>query len=89
MLDEKNSRDLIYLLKDDKGKYYIRQNNKVINKNCPFDNVYVKKEIYEFDNRIVCIVGDISDIYEGHGKFRFNTLNIEGGAQERLWFDKD
>lgn len=89
MLDEKNSRDLIYVLKDDKGKYYIRQNNKVVNKNCPFDNVYVKKEIYEFDNRIVCMVGDISDIYEGYGKFRFNTLNIEGGTQERLWFDKD
>lgn len=89
MLDEKNSRDLIYILKDDKGKYYIRQNNKVINKNCPFDNVYVKKEIYEFDNRIVCMVGDISDIYEGHGKFRFNTLNIDGNTQERLWFDKD
>lgn len=89
LLDEKNSRDLIYLFKDDKGKYYIRQNNKVVNKNCPFDNVYVKKEIYEFDNRIVCMVGDISDIYEGHGKFRFNTLNIDGDTQERLWFDKD
>lgn len=89
MLDEKNSRDLIYVLKDDKGKYYIRQNNKVVNKNCPFDNVYVKKEIYESDNRIACVVGDISDIYEGHGKFRFNTLNIEGDTQERLWFDKD
>ena len=90
LFSEKNSRDLIYLLKDGKGKFYIRQNNKVVNKNCPFDRVYVKKEIYESENRIVCMVGDISDIYEGHGKFRFNTLDIDGvGAQERLWFDKD
>ena len=29
-------------------------------------------------------------VYEGHDKFRFNTLDIDGvGAQERLWFDKD
>ena len=90
LLDEKNSRDLIYLLKDGKGKYYIRQNNKVVNKNCPFDNVYVKKEIYESESRIVCVVDDISDIYEGYGKFRFNTLDIDGvSGQERLWFDKD
>ena len=80
MLDKMNSRDLIYLLK----------NNKVINKNCPFDKVYMKKEIYESDNRLVCMVGDISDIYEGHGKFKFNTLDIDGNSdQERLWFDKD
>ena len=90
LLDEKNSRDLIYLLKDGHGKYYIRQNNKVVNKNCPFDNVYVKKEICESENRLICTVDDISDIYEGYGKFRFNTLDIDGvGAQERLWFDKD
>ena len=90
LLDEKNSRDLIYVLKDDDYKFYIRQNNKVINKNCPFDKVYMKKEIYESDNRLICMVGDISDIYEGHGKFRFNTLDIDGdSAQERLWFDKD
>ena len=90
LLDEKNSRDLIYLLKDGKGKFYIRQNNKVVNKNCPFDNVYVKKEYFEFENRLVCTVDEISDIYEGCGKFRFNTLDIDGvGAQERLWFDKD
>ena len=90
MLDEKNSRDLIYVLKDDKGKFYIRQNNKVVNKNCPFDKVYVKKEIYASDNRLICMVGDISDIYEGHGKFKFNTLDIDGNSvQERLWFDKD
>lgn len=89
-IEEKNSRDLIYLLKDGKGKYYIRQNNKVVNKNCPFDKVYVKKELYESDNRLICMVGDISDIYEGHGKFKFNTLDIDGvGSQERLWFDKD
>ena len=90
LLDEKNSRDLIYVLKDDDYKFYIRQNNKVVNKNCPFDRVYVKKEIYESENRLICMVGDISDIYEGHGKFRFNTLDIDGvDAQERLWFDKD
>ena len=90
LFSEKNSRDLIYLFKDGKGKFYIRQNNKVINKNCPFDKVYVKKEIYESDNRLICMVGDISDIYEGHGKFKFNALDIDGvGAQERLWFDKD
>ena len=90
LFSEKNSRDLIYLLKDGKGKFYIRQNNKVINKNCPFDKVYMKKEIYESDNRLICMVGDISDIYEGHGKFRFNTLDIDGvSGQERLWFDKD
>lgn len=89
LLDEKNIRDLIYVLKDDKGKFYIRQNNKVVNKNCPFDNLYVKKEIYESESRLVCAVGDISDIYEGHGKFKFNTLDIEGGVQERLWFDKE
>ena len=89
-VDEKNSRDLIYVLKDDNGKFYIRQNNKVVNKNCPFDKVDVKKEMYEADNRLVCVVGDISDIYEGHGKFKFNTLDIDGvGSQERLWFDKD
>lgn len=89
-VEEKNSRDLIYVLKDDNGKFYIRQNNKVVNKNCPFDKVYVKKELYESDNRLICVVGDISDIYEGHGKFKFNTLDIDGvGSQERLWFDKD
>ena len=92
-LDEKNSRDLIYLLKDDKGKFYIRQNNKVVNKNCPFDKVYIKKkEIYESESakRLICTVGDISDIYEGHGTFKLNTLDIDGvGGQERLWFDKD
>ena len=61
-----------------------------MNKNCPFDNVYVKKEIYESENRLICMVGDISDIYEGYGKFRFNTLDIDGvSGQERLWFDKD
>lgn len=90
LFSEKNSRDLIYLLKDGKGKFYIRQNNKVINKNCPFDKVRVKKGEFVSENRLICIVGDISDIYEGHGKFKFNTLDIDGvGAQERLWFDKD
>lgn len=89
-IEEKNSRDLIYVLKDDNGKFYIRQNNKVANKNCPFDKVYVKKELYETDNRLICMVGDISDIYEGHGEFKFNTLDIDGvGSQDRLWFDKD
>ena len=90
LVEEKNSRDLIYVLKDDKGKFYIRQNNKVVNKNCPFDKVSVKKELYETDNRLVCMVADISDIYEGHGKFNFNTSDIDGvGGQERLWFDND
>ena len=29
-------------------------------------------------------------VYEGHYKFRFNTLDIDGvSGQERLWFDKD
>ena len=88
-LDEKNSRDLIYVLKDKMGKFYIRHNNKVVNKNCPFDKVYLNKEHFEYDKRLVCTVGDISDIYDGYDKFRFNTLNIEGGEQERLWFDKD
>lgn len=88
-LDEKNSRDLIYILKDKKGKFYIRQNNKIVNKNCPFDKVEVKKEDFEFKNRLICTVGDISDIYDGYHKFRFNTLNIDGGVQEKLWFDKD
>ena len=92
-VEEKNSRDLIYVLNDDNGKFYIRQNNKVVNKNCPFDKVYIKKkEIYESESekRLICTVGDISDIYEGHGKFKFNTLDIDGvGGQERLWFDKD
>ena len=88
-LDEKNSRDLIYVLKDKMGKFYIRHNNKVVNKNCPFDKVYLNKEHFEYDKRLVCTVGDISDIYDGYDKFRFNTLNIEGGQQERLWFDKD
>ena len=88
--DEMNNRDLIYVLKDDNGKFYIKQNNKVVNKNCPFDNVYEKKGVFESENRLVCMVGDISDIYEGNGKFRFNTLDIDGvGTQERLWFDKD
>ena len=81
---------MIYLLKDGKGKIYIRQNNKVVNKNCPFDKVYVKKEICESENRLICTVDEISDIYEGCGKFRFNTLDIDGvSGQERLWFDKD
>lgn len=88
-LDEKNSRDLIYVLKDKMGKFYIRHNNKVVNKNCPFDKVYLNKEHFEYDKRLVCTVGDISDIYDGYDKFRFNTLNIDGGEQERLWFDKD
>lgn len=89
-LDEKNSRDLIYVLKDNNGKFYIRQNNKVINKNCPFDNVRVKNGGFESTDRLICMVGDISDIYEGYGKFKFNTLDIDGvGGQERLWFDKD
>lgn len=89
-LDEMNTRDLIYVLKDDNGKFYIRQNNKVVNKKCPFDKVYVKKEIFKSKNRLICMVGDISDIYEGHGKFKFNTLDIDGNsAQEKLWFDKD
>ena len=86
-LDEKNSRDLIYVLKDDKWKIYIRQNNKIVNKNCPFDKVELKKGIFESGNRFVCTVGDMSDIYDGYDKFRFNTLNIEGGVQEKLWFD--
>lgn len=89
MLDKKNSRDLIYVLKDDKGKFYIRQNNKVVNKNCPFDKVYVKKGSFKLENRLICTVGDISDIYEGYGEFKFNTLDIMGGVQERLWFDKE
>lgn len=90
LLNERNSRDLIYVLKDDKDKFYIRQNNKVVNKNCPFDKVYVKKGEFESENRLVCMVGDISDIYEGYGKFRFNTLDIDGNStQEKLWFDKD
>lgn len=88
-LDEKNSRDLIYVLKDGNGKFYIRHNNKVVNKNCPFDKVGVKKGEFESENRLVCTVGDISDIYDGYDRFRFNTLNIDGGEQERLWFDKD
>ena len=71
------------------GKFYIRHNNKVVNKNCPFDKVYLNKEHFEYDKRLVCTVGDISDIYDGYDKFRFNTLNIDGGEQERLWFDKD
>ena len=88
-LDEKNSRDLIYVLKDNSGKFYIRHNNKVVNKNCPFDKVEVKKGESEFETRLVCTVGDMSDIYDGYDKFKFNTLNIEGGVQEKLWFDKD
>ena len=89
-LDERDSRELIYVLKDDKGKFYIRQNNKVINKNCPFDQVYMTREHFDFDKRLICKVGDISDIYEGNDKFKFNTLDIDGdSAQERLWFDKD
>lgn len=88
-LDEKNSRDLIYVLKDYKWKIYIRQNNKIVNKNCPFDEVELKKGHFESKNRFVCTVGDMSDIYDGYDKFRFNTLNIEGGVQEKLWFDKD
>ena len=29
-------------------------------------------------------------VYEGHYKFRFNTLDIDDvGAQEMFWFDKD
>lgn len=88
-LDEKNSRDLIYVFKDKNGKFYIKHNNKVVNKNCPFDKVYLKKEDFDFKNRLVCVSGDISDIYDGYDKFKFNTLNIEGSVQEKLWFDKD
>lgn len=88
-LEKNNSRDLIYILKDEKGKFYIRQNNKVVNKNCPFDKVYTKNESFEFDERLICAVGDIFDIYDGHSKFKFNTLDIEGGVQNRLWFDKN
>ena len=80
---------MIYILKNKMGKFYIRHNNKVVNKNCPFDKVELKKEHFESDNRFVCTVGDISDIYDGYDKFRFNTLNIDGGVQEKLWFDKD
>ena len=87
-LDEKNSRDLIYVLKDDKLKIYIRQNNKIVNKNCPFDKVELKKGIFESGNRFVCTVGDMSDIYDGYDKFRFNTLTIDG-VPEKLWFDTD
>lgn len=81
-------RDLIYVLKDDKGKFYIRHNNKIVNKKCPFDKVELKKGNFESENRFVCTVSDISDIYDGYDKFRFNTLNIDG-VQEKLWFDKD
>ena len=87
-LDEKNSRDLIYVLKDDKGKFYIRHNNKIVNKNCPFDKVELKNGNFESENRFVCTVSDISDIYDGYEEFRFNTLNIDG-VQEKLWFDTD
>lgn len=87
-LDEKNSRDLIYVLKDDKWKFYIRHNNKIVNKNCPFDTVELKKDHFGSENRFVCTVGDMSDIYDGYDKFRFNTLNIDG-VQEKLWFDTD
>lgn len=87
-LDEKNNRDLIYVLKDDKGKFYIRHNNKIVNKKCPFDTVELKKEHFESENRFVCTVGDMLDIYDGYDKFKFNTLNIDG-IQEKLWFDTD
>ena len=87
-LDEKNSRDLIYVLKDDKGKFYIRHNNKIVNKNCPFDKVELKNGNFESENRFVCTVSDISHIYDGYEEFRFNTLNIDG-VQEKLWFDTD
>lgn len=88
--DEKNNRDLIYILKDKKGKFYIRHNNKVINKNCPFDKVELKKEYFESENRFICRVVDIYDIYDGYDKFKFNTLNINGDEEdEKLWFDKD
>ena len=87
--DKNDIRDLIYVLKDDKGKFYIRHNNKVVNKNCPFDKVELKTEYFEADNRFICTVGDISDIYDGYDEFRFNTLNIEGGEQGRLWFEKE
>ena len=88
-LDEKNSRDLIYVFKDKNGKFYIKHNNKVVNKNCPFDKVELKKGHFETENRLVCTVSDISDIYDGYDEFRFNTLNIDGSVQEKLWFDKD
>ena len=87
-LDEKNSRDLIYVMKDDKWKFYIRHNNKIMNKNCPFDKVELKNGNFESENRFVCTVSDISDIYDGYEEFRFNTLNIDG-VQEKLWFDTD
>ena len=75
-------------MKNEKGKFFIVHNNKVINKNCPFDSVKpITGDFYD-DGKFICRVNDIEDIYESYDKFRFGTLNLTG-KQEKLWFDKD
>ena len=83
-----NPSYIVHVMKNEKGKFFIVHNNKVINKNCPFDSVKpITGDFYD-DGKFICRVNDIEDIYESYDKFRFGTLNLTG-KQEKLWFDKD
>lgn len=84
-----NPSYIVHIMKNKEGKFFIVHNNKVINKNCPFDSIRHITNIKNGDyGKFVCRVNDIEDIYESYNKFRFEALNI-AGKQEKLWFDKD
>ena len=83
-----NPSYIVRVMKNERGKLFIVHNNKVINKNCPFDSVKLITDDFNDDGKFICRVNDIEDIYESYDKFRFGTLNLTG-KQEKLWFDKD
>ena len=84
-----NPSYIVHIMKNKEGKFFIVHNNKVINKNCPFDSIKRIKDINNDDyGKFICRVNDMEDIYESYNKFRFDTLNLTG-KQEKLWFDKD
>lgn len=84
-----NPSDIVHIMKNKEGKFFIVHNNKVINKNCPFDSIERITDINNDDcGKFICRVNDMEDIYESYNKFRFGALNITG-KQEKLWFDKD
>jgi len=79
--------DEIRVYKDAKQRFYIIQDNLVVNKNCPFDDIDLVQPQYSVP-KYICSVDTLKDVYIGFNTFKFNTLDIDGKAKdEKIWFD--
>jgi len=63
---------------------YIVEDNKVINKYCPFVSIS-----FQTPNRLFCISKNgIDDVYMGRGQFAIGAFNLDK-KDEKLWFEKE